>query len=315
MEEYKEISCKSACIKTKRKMPYKWDLNIYRGCGHKCKYCYALYSHKYLESNYNEPNSSDKFFDNIYVKTNIAQELDKQLAKTSWKNDIIAIGTVTDSYQPIEKEYELMPEILKVLIKHKNPAIISTKSKLILRDLDLINELSEITYINIAGSVTSMDSQINLNLEPNAALSNERIAMLKKVRKETNASCGLHFMPIIPYLTDSYENIDVMFKNMDLANVHYTILGPLNLYGQTRRFFFNFLKQDFPHIYKDMFTLYKTGRLDKQYKHDLFKKINKIKRKYNISTNYMRINKEKSKKYIKKEELKQSNLFDFNIIM
>jgi DNA repair photolyase len=312
MQEYKEISCKSACIKTKRKMPYKWDLNIYRGCEHRCKYCYALYSHKYLEKNYNESSKSDQFFDNIYVKTNIAEELDKQLAKSSWKNDIIAIGTVTDSYQPIEREYELMPEILKVLIKHKNPAIISTKSDLILRDLDLIDELSQITYINIAGSVTTMDEEINLSLEPNAAKSKLRIAMLKKVRKKTNASCGFHFMPIIPYLTDSYENIDTIFKNMELANVHYTILGPLNLYGQTRRFFFNFLKQDFPDIHKDMISLYKTGSLDKQYKRELFTKLNKIKRKYNISTDYMRIIKEKSKNYIKKGEFKQSNLYDFN---
>ena len=219
---------------------------------------------------------------------------------------------LTDSYQAIEKEYELMREILKVLIKHKNPAIISTKSKLILRDLDLINELSQVTYINIAGAVTSMDEEINSSLEPNAPSSNDRIAMLKKIRKETNASTGLHFMPIVPYLTDSNENIDAIFKNMELANVHYTILGPLNLYGQTRRFFFDFLKEDFPHIHKDMISLYKTGRLDKQYKRELFKKINKIKGKYNISTNYMRIIREKSKEFIKKEEFKQSNLFDFS---
>ncbi|MDR2967707.1 MAG: hypothetical protein LBU74_07140 [Methanobacteriaceae archaeon] len=312
MQKYKEIICKSACIRTKRKMPYKWDLNIYRGCEHRCKYCYALYSHKYLENNYNESSSSDKFFDNIYVKTNIDVELEKQLAKNSWKNDIIAIGTVTDSYQPIEKEYELMPKILEVLIKHKNPAIISTKSDLILRDLDLINELSKVAYINIAGTVVSMDEKINLAIEPNAIKSKMRIAMLKKVRKETNASTGLHFMPIIPYLTDSYENIDAIFKNIKLANIHYTILGPLNLYGKTRGFFFNFLKHDFPDIYKDMMSLYKTGRLDKHYKQELFKKINKIKNRYCVSTNYMKIIKEKSKNLIKKEEFKQSNLFDFN---
>lgn len=311
MGEYKEIICKSACIKTKRKMPYKWDLNIYRGCEHRCKYCYALYSHKYLEKNYNESSSSDKFFDNIYIKTNIAEELEKQLAKTSWKNDIIAIGTVTDSYQPIEREYELMPEILEILIKHKNPAIISTKSDLILRDLDLINELSEKSYINIAGTVVSMNEETNLAIEPNAIKSKERIAMLKKVRKETNASTGLHFMPIIPYLTDSYENIDSIFKNIKLANIHYSIPGPLNLYGKTRGFFFNFLKQDFPDIHKDILALYKTGRLDKQYKQELFKKINKLKNKYNISTSYMKIINEKSKNYINKEEFKQSNLFDF----
>ncbi len=312
MNHYKEILCKSACIKNKRTMPYKWDLNIYRGCEHRCKYCYALYSHKYLKNNYNESSNSDEFFDNIYVKTNIAEELEKQLAKPSWKNDIIAIGTVTDSYQAIEKEYELMPQILEVLIKYKNPAIISTKSDLVLRDLDLIKELSEIAYINIAGTIVSMDEKINLSLEPNAIKSKDRIAMLRKIRKETNASTGLHFMPIIPYLTDSYENIESIFKSVKLANIHYIIPGPLNLYGKTRSYFFDFLKHDFPDIYKDMISLYKTGRLDKQYKKELFKKINKIKSKYDVSTNYMKIIKEKSEKFIKKEKFKQSNLFDFN---
>jgi DNA repair photolyase len=312
MEKYKEIICKSACIKTKRKMPYKWDLNIYRGCEHRCKYCYAMYYHKYLENNYSESSVSDKFFDNIHVKTNIGVELEKQIAKPSWKNDIIAIGTVTDSYQPIEKEYELMPQILEVLIKHKTPAIISTKSNLVLRDLDLINELSEITYINIAGTVTSMDDKINLSLEPNAIKSKERIAMLKKVRKETNASTGLHFMPIIPYLNDSYENVDMVFKNMKLANIHYTISGPLNLYGKTRTYFSDFLKQDFPDFYKKISLLYKTGKLDKRYSQELFRKINKIKNDHGVSTNYMKIIKEKSKKYNKKERFKQSILFDFS---
>lgn len=133
-----------------------------------------MYSHKYLESNYkeslNSKNSnnssiSNHFFENIYIKSNIAEKLDIQLSKSSWKNEMIAVGTVTDSYQPIEKEYELMPNILNTLIKHKNPAIISTKSDLIFRDLDLINELSEINFINIAVTITSLDDKIQKSIE------------------------------------------------------------------------------------------------------------------------------------------------------
>ena len=297
-------------------MPYKWDLNIYRGCEHRCKYCYALYSHKYLESTYGETLSSseansNKFFDNIYIKTNIAEELDKQLSKPSWKNEMIAIGTVTDSYQPIEKEHELMREVLEVLIKHKNPAIISTKSDLILRDLDLIDELSQKNFINIAVTITSLDWEIQRAIEPNTISSEDRLRVLQIVRSQTNASTGLHFMPIIPYLTDSYEHIDAMFKNAEKRNIHTILLGPLNLYGKTRGVFLNFIKNNYPKIYQDILAIYENGRVDRNYSRELFTKIKKIRTNYNIDNNYVKVIKEKLLDYSEKENSKQSTLFDY----
>ncbi|OJT81281.1 radical SAM protein, partial [Clostridioides difficile] len=86
-----------------------WDLNIYRGCEHGCKYCYAIYSHKYINSN--------NYFEEIYVKTNIVEKLERQLKSSKWKKEVINIGGVTDSYQPIEADYKIMPEILNLLIK------------------------------------------------------------------------------------------------------------------------------------------------------------------------------------------------------
>lgn len=301
---YKEITCKSACNKVKRKMPYKYDLNIYRGCKHGCKYCYALYSHKYLESG-----NSNNYYDDIFVKTNIVSELKKQLSKSSWKKEVIAIGTVTDSYQPIEKEYELMPEILELLIKYKNPIIISTKSNLILRDFDLIEELANFTYVNIASTITTSDEKIAKLLEPGAATVKERFAMLNKF-KSTNASVQIHVMPIIPYLTDSYENIDSLFKQTASINLNYVLYGPLNLYGETRQTFFKFLKENFPDFYKDFRKLYSNNPFpNKDYKRELYLKINKILRKYDLSTNYMKAIKEKRKEFASNE--KQVSLFDF----
>gem|GEM_PF-3853937 len=89
-------------------MPYRWDLNIYRGCQHGCKYCYAVYSHKYLDS--------VDFFTDIHIKTNIVDELEKELRNNSWKREVVNIGGITDSYQPVEDKYKLMPEILKLFI-------------------------------------------------------------------------------------------------------------------------------------------------------------------------------------------------------
>ena len=295
---YKEIRCKSALNKLKRKMPYKYDLNIYRGCKHGCKYCYALYSPKYLDSK--------NYHTDIYIKTNIVEELEKQISKPSWKKDVIAIETISDSYQDIEKTYEIMPEILQVLIKYKNPTIISTKSDLILRDFDLIKDLADIAPVNIASTILTTDENIKNLIEPETPAVSDRFKFLKRF-KNTNSSIGLHMMPILPYLTDSYENIDLLFKKAAEINVDYVLPGTLNLYGKTKSEYFKFLKKTNIDIYNNTKKLFKNGKIDSEYRKELYLKINEIKRKYRLSSNYM----SPIQKNIKKFEGRQSTLFDY----
>ncbi len=281
---YKDIQCVNALNKLKRKVPYGWDLNIYRGCSHACRYCYAIYSHQYL--------NSDGFYDDIHVKTNIVEQLERELSSPAWNRDVINIGGVTDSYQKAEETCQLMPQILKLLIKYKTPAIISTKSTLVLRDFDLINELSQITYINIAATITTMDEEVRQKIEPGGAPSVERFAMLKQFRK-TNASIGLHVMPIIPFLTDSYENIEALCSNAKESDVHYLLPGTLYLRGETRRVFFDFIQQSYPELYPRLLELFKTGGADKEYKNRLYLVVNELRGRYGISSSYSKPMKEK----------------------
>jgi len=297
LAKYKEIICDLACNKLKRKIPYGWDLNIYRGCEHGCKYCYAMYSHQYLDS--------DEYFDDIYVKTNVVEQLEKQLSSDSWKREIINIGGVTDSYQPAEDKYKLMTDILKLLIKYKTPCIISTKSDLILRDYDLIDELSKITYVNVAATITCMDENIRKLVEPNGAESLKRFAMLKEFSK-TNSSTGLHFMPIIPYITDGYDNVDSLYSHAQDCNVDYVLPGTLYLRGKTRQVFFDFINKEFPQLYESLKSLYKTGGAGKEYKDQLYVMVNELKNKYNLSSSYTKPMKEK----LKQAENIQLSLFD-----
>ena len=284
---YIEISCETAMNNLKRRMPYSWDLNIYRGCEHGCQYCYAIYSNDYL--------GSENYFGDIYVKSNIVEQLEKQLSNSKWKREIVNIGGVTDSYQPAEENYKLMPEILKLLIKYKTPAIISTKSDLILRDYDLIDELSKITYINIAATITTMDENKRKLIEPRGVESDKRFKMLK-IFRTTNASVGLHVMPIIPYLTDSFENFDSLFSMAQDSGVHYVLPGTLYLKGKTRTAFFDFIKKEFSQYYNDLLALYKTGGADKEYKNSLYRIVNDLRGKYNLSSSYTKPMKEKLKK-------------------
>lgn len=284
--KYIPINCETACNKLKRSMPYKWDLNIYRGCEHACKYCYAIYSHKYINSN--------NYFEEIYVKTNIVEKLEKQLSSSKWNREVINIGGVTDSYQPIEAEYKIMPEILNLLIKYKTPAIISTKSDLILRDYDLVDKLSRITYINIASTITTIDERKQKLIEPNGVDSMRRFKMLKEFRK-TNASVGLHVMPIIPYITDDFENVNSLFRYAKESNVHYVLPGTLYLRGITRGVFFDFIKKEFPDLFDKLSILYSTGSANKEYKNQLYKMVNQLRNKYSLSSSYAKIMKEKLK--------------------
>lgn len=297
MADYQEMTCVTACNKLKRTVPFGWDLNIYRGCEHGCQYCYAMYSHQYL--------GAEQYFRDIYVKTNIAEQLEKQLSSPSWKREVVNIGGVTDSYQPCEAKYRLMPEILRLMIRYKIPCIISTKSDLILRDYDLIEELASITYVNVAATITCMDERIRSKIEPGGVESIRRFAMLKEFSK-TNASTGLHFMPIIPYLTDYRENVDALYSHAKDSRVSYVLPGVLYLRGKTRQVFFDFIQTEYPALYDPLRDFYKTGGAGKAYKDGLYTMVNEIKKKYGLSGSYSAPMKEK----LKQTEFVQQSLFD-----
>lgn len=284
---YREAEARSALHKLKRKTPYGWDLNIYRGCAHACSYCYALNSHRYVS-----PNGAEGFSKDIVVKVNIVDLLEKELQAQAWKREVVNIGGVTDSYQPAEKDYRLMPGILKLLIKYKTPAIISTKSDLILRDYDLIDQLSRITYINVAATIITMDEKLRQKIEPGSASSLSRFAMLREFRK-TNASTGLHLMPILPFLSDTEENLNQLFSAAADSGVDYVLPGVLYLRGKTRNSYFSFLEKEYPGLLVKYSDIYQTGGAAKSYKNELYRLVNPLRSTWGLSNSYMKPMREK----------------------
>ncbi len=288
---YQSIVCKSALNHIDSKfLPYHWDLNIYRGCAHQCVYCFAQYSHRYLEN-------SD-FFHHLYVKTNIVEQLEKKLKSKSWKQEIINLGGVTDSYQPIEEEYQFMRSILKLLIKYQTPAVISTKSSLILRDLDLLKELSKVAGVQIAFTITSLDESLAKIIEPGASPVKKRIQAIAALKRE-GLTVGVHLMPIIPYLTSSEKNLRGIFELAKRLKLDYIIASPLNLRGKTRNFFYQFLEERFVDRASLLKELFENRGKEKDYKRKLFKLLRDLYREYQVSSNY--------RKFLPKEkkEIKQ----------
>lgn len=273
------MECKTACNRVKGRFPYHWDLNIYRGCAHDCKYCFARYSHAYLEEK--------DFAGRIFVKTNIAELLEKQLRSPRWDGDVINLGGVTDSYQPCEEREKQMPDILRLLIKYKNPVILSTKSDLILRDFDLLDELSRVAFVNVASTVTVMDEDVRRKLEPGAVSSARRMKMLGAFRK-TKVHTSVHMMPVIPFLTDEQENLEAVFSAAKAAGVEWVLTALLNLRGPTRTVFLDFMEREYPDAYRRLLPLYLRGGL-KEFRAMLWQRIAQVRRKYGLYADYLQV--------------------------
>jgi DNA repair photolyase len=185
-----------------------------------------------------------------------------------------------------------MPQVLMLMIEHRNPIIISTKSSLILRDFELIAELSRMTYVNVAVTITTVNEELRTRIEPGSSSVDERFGVLEKFR-ETEASTGLHVMPILPFISDDRSNFEELFCRAKKTDVDYALCGTLYLRGSTRQHFISFLERDFPGLLAAFRKLYARGGAGTQYKTDLYKVVNAVRKKFAISGSYTKPMKDK----------------------
>jgi DNA repair photolyase len=183
-------------------LAFEYSLNAYRGCEHGCIYCYARPSHGYLNLS-----PGLDFETKLFAKPEAAKLLRDELAKRSYQCSPIALGSNTDPYQPIEREWKITRQILEVLADYKHPLSIVTKSALIERDLDLLTQLARDDLVQVFISVTTLDASLARKMEPRAASPQRRLQAIGRLN-EAGVPCGLFVAPVIPFLTDSeLENI------------------------------------------------------------------------------------------------------------
>ena len=173
------------------------SINPYRGCEHGCVYCFARPTHAYVGLS-----PGLDFETKLFAKPNAAELLERELGRPGYQPRTIAIGTNTDPYQPIERRYRLMREILEVLEKTNHPVGIVTKSALVLRDVDILSRMAEKGLAKVALSITSLDKEIARTLEPRASAPHRRLAAIKGL-SEAGIPVSVMMAPIIPALTDS----------------------------------------------------------------------------------------------------------------
>jgi len=267
-----EAPCKTALYRHNSKwLPFRYDINVYRGCAHRCIYCYAQYSHEYI--------GDGDFFGSIHAKTNIADVLRKELPRFS--REAVNLGGVTDSYQRAERDCALMPGVLKLLADYKVPAIISTKSPLILRDAELFCRIHREAGAMAAFTVTTMDESIAALTEPGSAGPAQRIAAVGEMKK-AGLACGVHMMPILPLLTDSAQGMEAVFAAASAAGADYVLVSGLNLKGATRRGFFEAVRQRFPAQYSDMMALYADRAAWHSRREKAFETVQQLRAKYGM---------------------------------
>ncbi|MCK5050436.1 MAG: radical SAM protein [Candidatus Cloacimonetes bacterium] len=278
----REITAKSMLHYHERTFSTNWDANIYRGCEHNCRYCFAQYSHRYLET---ENSLETSFFKDIFVKTNASQILAEEFGKRKWKKLPVNVCGISDCYQPAEAKYKIMPSVFNSFIMHKNPLVIVTKSTLVLRDIELIKELNKVTDVLVIISVSTLNEKKRKLLEPNAASTIERLKMLREF-KNIGCNTSVLLMPIIPFLTDDQENLDEIFritKEYDLGSIE---AWPLHLHGKSKGVFYSFLQKHYPELLSKYRLLYNKGSVSKEYHADLQNRIRELKKKYSLFSSY-----------------------------
>jgi DNA repair photolyase len=233
------------------------SINPYRGCEHGCVYCFARPTHAYLGLS-----PGLDFESKLFMKPNAPDLLERELSAPNYVPKIIAIGTNTDPYQPIERRYKIMRRILEVLDGAGHPVGIVTKSALVLRDLDILARMAKRDLVKVALSVTTLDPQLARTMEPRAATPPRRLDALRQLVKAGVPAAAM-VAPVIPALNDA--EIERILEAVAAAGVRHAGYVLLRLPLEVRDLFREWLMTNFPDRYRHVFKLIRDMRGGKDY--------------------------------------------------
>lgn len=241
--EYIELRSRSLLNRcTSSRMPFQWTVNPYRGCEFGCKYCYARYTHEFMELR--EP---EDFETKIYAKNFDVRAFRAELARVKHGEEI-AIGTATDPYQPAERRFGVTRRILEVFATERGHRLsLTTKSDLVARDVDLLCDVARRNVLHVNITVTTLDCELARLLEPKAPRPDLRVAAVRTL-SSAGLAVGVLTMPILPLLTDSEESLDSVAAAARAAGARYLAGGVVFLKPCAMAAFLPFLEQRFPHL-------------------------------------------------------------------
>ena len=232
-------------------MPFKWSINPYRGCYHQCRFCYARRTHRYLEED-----GVGEWGSRIYVKVNATAVVRSELSRRSWKNESVAIGTVTDPYQPLEGSYRLTRGIIEALAENDTPFSIITRSPLVVRDIDILRVAAREAGATVAVSIATLDESLAREIEPTVAPPRQRLRAVRMLA-DAGIPVNVALAPILPGITDAPGAIEGVVRAAKLAGAGRVWHNALYLHEVTREAFFAYLREQRPELIARYAQLYK----------------------------------------------------------
>jgi len=259
------------------RMPFTWTINPYRGCEFACKYCYARYTHEFMEMR----NGLD-FEQKIYVKQHASDLLRQELRQVK-RGEEIAIGTATDPYQPAERRFEVTRGILEEFARHEGLELgMVTKSDLVLRDLDLLRTIAERNSLFVSVTITTLNVSLARLLEPRAPRPDLRLGAVRELN-HAGVPAGVNCAPVLPGITDAPADLEALVRATAEAGGKHIFANPLFLKPCSAAVFLPFLEKEFPELVSSYRERYKDrAYLPKAYQQRISQLIARLRQKYGI---------------------------------
>ena len=261
------------------RVPFRWTVNPYRGCEFGCHYCYARYTHEYMELDGRD------FESKIYVKKDAGPLVERDLNHEEIWGEHIAIGTATDPYQPAEREFGATRAILERMVEREGLSVsITTKSDQVVRDIDLLRRISERSSLTIHMTVTTVRTRLARMLEPRAPRPDLRLAAIGKLRA-TGIAVGVNAMPILPGITDREADLAALMKAACDSGAQWIAANVVFLMPASLKSFMAFLEKEFPKLsqqYLDWFGRH--GNAPESYRREIAERVERLRQKYGLGS-------------------------------
>ena len=229
---------------------FSWTVNPFRGCSHACAYCFARRSHSFLDLG-----PGRDFEREIVVKVNVPELLRAELARPSWKRELVALGTNTDPYQWVESRYRLMPEILEALEAAETPVSVLTKSPLVMRDVELFERMAKKLPVSVNLSVPTLDEEAWRATEPHTPSPAARLDAVAELRRR-GIDSGVLIAPLMPGINDDPEQVRPIVEQARKAGATFLGSAALHLRGEVKDVFYAWLEAKRPDLLPRYEALY-----------------------------------------------------------
>jgi DNA repair photolyase len=259
------------------RVPFSWTVNPYRGCEFGCQYCYARYTHEYMDL------ETADFERKIYVKQNAGPLAGRDLVKEKIQGEHIAIGTATDPYQPAEREFGATRAILEQMAARRGLSVsITTKSNQVLRDLDVLRQIAAHSALHVNLSITTLRPRLARLLEPRAPRPDLRLDAVRELRR-AGIAAGVFAMPVLPGITDGEADLDALARAARDVGAQWFAASVLFLMPSSQKQFLPFLDAKFPKLarrYRDWFS--RSGYAPEAYRREIAARVAALRRKYGL---------------------------------